>query len=479
MRAEIEGATATRVDTIPGFQGARVHMIGIGGSGMSAAAMMLLKLGASVSGSDLVAFEGLGSLVHQGARIAVNRQGQPIDPDIDWVVYSAAVPDSNVELIASRRLGLKTIKYAELISLLMAPYRGVAIAGTHGKSTTTAITAHLFREAGLNPSFIIGARCQQLGGACDLGSGEHFIVEACEFDRSFLCIHPESAVILNLESDHVDCYHDLNDIIDAFASFAANVEPCGLLVCNADDELALRVSTSSPSNVETFGLTTNAAWQAVHLHHCRGCYAFDVKYQGSVLLSTALSIPGLYNVSNALAAIALTYHAGAQPESLADAVRSFTGVDRRLSLKGKSNGVIILDDYAHHPTEIRVTLEAARNRYHPRRTWVIFQPHQFARTRHFMDQFVDSLLDADEIIVPDVYGARESDARLCRKGAQELASKICRKGKHARYLSSFSDVVDHLVEHVTEGDLVMTMGAGDIWKVADELVERICGSNTA
>jgi len=479
MQTEIEGATATQLHTPPLFQDKHLHMIGIGGSGMSAAAMMLLKLGATVTGSDLEVFDGLGSLVKNGARIEIGQQRSPIDPDLDWVVHSAAVAETNFELSTARKLGVRTIKYAELVGMLMTQYRGIAIAGTHGKSTTTAMTAHLFREAGLSPSYIIGARSQQLGGASDVGTGEHFILESCEYDRSFLHVHPESAVILNMETDHMDCYRDLDDIVDAFSSFASNVEPDGLLICNADDELVNKASKAAHCNVETFGLNSSAHWHATNLKMDCGCYAFDVQYRGSVLFSTKLSIAGLYNVYNVLAAIALTYHAGAHCQYLAEAVTSFAGIDRRLCFKGESNGITIVDDYAHHPTEIKVTLEAAKNRYQPRRTWVIFQPHQFARTQHFMDQFVDSLVDADEIIIPDVYGARESDEQACRRGAQEMAEKICKKGKHAQHLSSFTDVTDYLIEHITEGDLVMTMGAGDVWKISDELVERICGPNRA
>lgn len=477
MRAEIEGAMATPMVSPSVFQDARIHMIGIGGSGMSAAAMMLLKLGATLTGSDQISFDGLGTLVQKGAQITIGDQRRPIDPSLDWVIHSAAIPESNVELSLARRLGIRTIKYAELIGLLMVHYQGVAIAGTHGKSTTTAMAAFLFSQAGLNPSYIFGARSRQLGGASDLGTGEHFIVESCEFDRSFLHVRPSSAAILNLEIDHVDCFRNLDEILEAFSSFASNVKEEGVLVYNADEALCVKVSSAAKAKVESFGLRDGADWQAIHLQSDHGRYSFEVQYQDEILFSTKLSIPGLYNVSNALAAIALAYHAGAHPDCLADSVASFSGIDRRLTLKGVGGGVTIVDDYAHHPTEIKVTLEAAQNRYKPRRTWVIFQPHQVARTTHFMDQFATSLAVADEVIIPDVFGARESDAIACREGSQELALKISQQGKRARYFSTLNEVTDHLVANISKGDLVMTMGAGDVWKVADELVERICKSS--
>ncbi len=505
MRADAEGAgviprnidhlrtrrSANRLRiSEPGFEGMRVHFIGIGGSGMSGAAALLLDHGARVSGSDLVPFHGMGELVEKGARVATGHREEQLDPDTDLVVISAAVPESNPELLAARASGRRIIKYAELTGALMHRHqRGVAIAGTHGKSTTTAMCAHLFRQAGLEPSFLVGARSPQLGGSSGSGTGPHFIVEACEFDRSFLQLDPEFAAILNIEPDHLDCYRDLEDIAEAFGRFGRNIDPEGLLVCNAEDRLAQEVAACTCARVETFGFGDAADWQAVELRPERGCYAFEIVFRGTHILSTRLSIPGRYNVANAVAAIALARNAGADPGAIANALSTFAGVGRRLSWCGEGQGVTIVDDYAHHPTEIRVTIEAARYRYQPKRTWVIFQPHQYARTRHLMDAFAASFGEADEVIVPDVYGAREStdttavppvgdsrpaDGTPC---SAELVSRIRRGGGRAEYMPRLGAVADHVVRNVTEGDLVLTMGAGDVWKVADELVERICEPN--
>ncbi len=460
------------------FAGKHVHMIGIGGCGMSGAAAMLLELGASVSGSDASGFDGMGSLVARGARVAVGHRAEQLRDETGLVVMSAAIPESNVELAEARARGIPVLKYAELLGALMRYRIGVAVAGTHGKSTTTAMAAYLFRKAGLSPSFIFGADSPQLGGNSGVGTGQHLVVESCEFDRSFLHLAPRFATILNIEADHLDCYGSFDRLIEAFSDFAAQVDPSGLLLCNVEDEWAMKASESSRGTVESFGLVGDADWRATNLSCDRGRYAFDVQYRGASLLSTRLTIPGLYNVANALAAIALTHHAGGDPKAVAVALPGFAGVGRRMTWRGTGRGVDIVDDYAHHPTEVRLTIEAARYRYQPKRTWVVFQPHQYARTCQLMDEFAEAFGEADEIIVPDIYAAREPGAAAAA-GSEELVSRICGNGGNARYLSTLAAAAEHVVRHAADGDLVVTMGAGDVWKVADELVERICGPDPA
>lgn len=453
----------------------RVHMVGIGGAGMIAAAGLLRDMGSLVSGSDLNAFEGLGALVGSGVRVTIGHHESQLDDDVELVVASAAVPDLNAELAMARRRGIPVMKYAELLGSLMALREGVAIAGTHGKSTTTGLVAHIFREAGLSPSFIIGARSDQLGGSSGLGSGKHLIVEACEFNRSFLQFRPRLATILNIEPDHLDCYRDIDEISDAFTEFARRVHSNGLLVCNADDIRSMRAAQAAGCPVQSFGLDRDADWTAKRLRCDSGRFRFDACLNGEVVLHGQLAIPGRHNVANALAAIALAHEAGAAPFKIAKALETYKGVDRRLSWKGTGHGVTVVDDYAHHPTEIRVTIDAARSCYRPNRLLVVFQPHQVSRTRHLMVEFAQAFGGADEIIVPDVYCARETDAEAGREGSRELVSRICKAGGRAEYVPGLSSVADHVAPRLAEGDLVMTMGAGDVWKVADELVERICG----
>ncbi len=460
--------------TISSVRGLRVHMIGIGGCGMIGAARVLLERGAIVSGSDLSSFEGLGELTTSGARIGIGHREEQLADGVDLVVASAAVPETNPEMKAARQRGLTVIKYAELVGVLMNGCRGVAIAGTHGKSTTTAMTAFLFKESGLQPSFIVGARSEQLGGSSGAGSGPHFIVESCEFDRSFLNFHPHTAAFLNIEPDHLDCYRDLSDIIDAFGEFGAQVARDGLLVCNGEDAAVREASRRAVAPIETFGFGDGVDWRATNLRVDRGRFAFDVIFQSTRLFATELTIPGKHNVANALAAIALAHHAGVSPREMAELLPLYSGVSRRMTYRGNGGGVTIVDDYAHHPTEIRVTIDAVRRRYEPKRMWVVFQPHQQSRTRHFMDDFAASFGEADEIIVPDIYGARETDELDRQVGAQELVSRIQRRGGRATYFASLDAITEHVAKCVTDGDMVLTMGAGDVWKVADGLVERIC-----
>lgn len=453
----------------------RVHLVGIGGSGMSGAAMLLMHLGARVSGSDQTPFEAMGRLVGLGARVHIGHDAAHLAEGTDLVVMSAAIPATNPELVRARQQGVRVIKYAELLGLLMRERRGVAIAGTHGKSTTTAMSALVFRECGLDPSFVVGAHSEQLGGSSGVGRGAHFIVESCEFDRSFWYLYPHAAAILNVESDHLDFYKNLDDIAASFAEFAAHTAPEGLVVYNGRDAMARLAAREARCRTESYAIEDGCSdWQAINLSFDRGRCRFGVRYGGSNLFSTQLAVAGVHNVENALAAAALAFHAGAEPRRIGAALASFTGVSRRMTLRGEADGVTIVDDYAHHPTEIRVTIEAARRRYEPQRMWVVFQPHQHARTRLLMDDFATAFTGADEVIVPDVYGARETDTAGEGNGSEELVLRIRRQGGRAQYLAALRLAAEHVVQNVTPGDLVLTMGAGDIWKVADELVERIC-----
>ncbi len=450
-----------------------VHMIGVGGAGMSGAARMLLDLGANITGSDRTPFEGMGSLVRSGAQISIGHSGAWLGPRTDAVVVSAAIPESNPELVEARSLGLRVIKYAELLGLLMVPRVGIGIAGTHGKSTTSALTAYLFREAGLDPSYVIGARSDQLAGNCALGSGRHFIVESCEFDRSFLQLAPDLAVILNIEADHLDCYRDLEDIVNAFKAFARRIPAGGYLVYDVGDVNAMEAASSAICDVETFGINIDADWRAVNVVIERDRFLFDVLYHDSEIMKAELTLACEHNIGNAIAAIALAYRAGAKPQALSAALPKFEGIQRRMTLRGLSDDMTLIDDYAHHPTEVRATLSATRQRYKPDRLLVVFQPHQFARTWNFMDDFANAFDGADEVIVPDIYGARGGDHQNQQNGAKELANRISQHGIAARYVPDLADVADEVAKRATKGDVILTMGAGDVWKLTDALVQRL------
>jgi UDP-N-acetylmuramate--alanine ligase len=454
----------------------RVHMVGIGGCGMSGLAALLLRRGVRVSGSDGQASLALAQLAERGARVSTQQTATSLPADTDLVVVSAAIPPSHPERVAAERRGLRIIKYAELLGLLMARYDGIAISGTHGKSTTTAWLTFTLRLAGLDPNFVIGATVEQLGGGSGVGDGPHFVVEACEYDRSFHNLQPHRAVILNVEEDHLDCYKDLAAIQESFTVFAHRVPSNGLVLLNALDARCRAIATGLTCRVQTFGAVAGADWQAKNIVLESGYYTFDVCHHGQVLGRARLGLPGRHNVDNALAVAALAWDCGVGWEHIARGLAEFRGAHRRLETRGVVAGVQVLDDYAHHPTEIRATLHAARERYTPRRLWCIFQPHQHSRTRFLLADFAHSFAEADEVVVPDIYFVRDSEREREMVSAADLVREIAAAGGQARYLPDFGEIVTLLARDVRPGDVVITMGAGNIYKVADELVQRLGGS---
>jgi len=454
------------------FTGKTVHLIGIGGSGMQALARVLLRCGATVSGSDISESAATAKLRSAGARVSIGQAPENLPESADLVVFSAAIKDSNPELLAARQRGLTCIKYAEMLGLLMGQRHGVAVAGTHGKSTTTALVAFILKAAGMDPTFVVGADVEQLGGPSGVGDGPHFVVEACEYDRSFLNLRPKSAAILNIEEDHLDCYGNLQAIIDAFRQFAALLpSEGGLLVVNADDEAAMAVGKWCKAAVETFALESAADWQAENLRHDCGRFSFDLLHRGRRMGRVHLALLGRHNVANALAAAALARNLGVEPDCICEALSRFRGARRRLTFRGEFNGVAVVDDYAHHPTEVRVTIEAARQHYRPARLWVVFQPHQHSRTRFLLEQFAESLAKADAAILPDIYFVRDSQQERQYISSRDLVQRLRARKIWAEYMPAFSDIVSLLKAKCRPGDLVLTMGAGDIWKVADALVQ--------
>jgi UDP-N-acetylmuramate--alanine ligase len=458
------------------LQNARVHMVGIGGSGMAGLAAVLLRRGAHVSGTDCVASAALARLAEWGARIATRQRADTVPPETEVLVASAAIAEQHPELVEARRRGIPVIKYAQLLGALMARHHGIAVSGTHGKSTTTAWLTFVLKRAGLDPSFVIGAEAEQLGGGSGVGDGPHFVAEACEYDRSFLNLRPRAAAILNIEEDHLDCYENLAAIRDAFAQFAARVPADGLVVLNGQDRNCRRVSRGQAARIETFGRAADDTWRAVDLKLRDGCYEFAVMHAGEHLGAVHLAIPGEHNVGNALAVTALAHHAGVPWGVIADGLQQFRGAKRRVQVVGEIDGVTVVDDYAHHPTEIRATLRAARQRFRPHRLWCVFQPHQHSRTRFLLADFARSFELADHTVVPDIYFVRDSERERQAVCAADLVEQVGAAGGHAVHIPDFAAIVEMLAERLRPGDLVITMGAGDIWKVADELVQRLRGN---
>lgn len=477
-RLTTEGITdIAKVDRPPtpaaGFAGKRIHFIGVAGCGMRALAGALLNNGAAVTGSDCHQSSHLEILEARGATCWAGHDPNRLGEAVDYAVISAAIKPDNPELTALRQSGATILKYAQMLGMLMDNYTGVAVSGTHGKSTTTAMTAYILKRGGLDPSFVVGANVEQLDGASGIGEGKYFVAEACEFDRSFLNLRPTIAAILNIEEDHLDYYGSLDEIVSAFEEFTRRIRPDGIVIVNGDDaNIAKIVGRIDAPRIETFGMGQACTWQPGRLELLDGCYAFDVCRQGEVLGRCKLQVPGRHNVMNALAGAALAYHCRIDPDRICQALSEFRGTDRRLTLKARKAGVIILDDYAHHPTEIRASLRAVKEQFRPQRLWCVFQPHQHSRTRFLLDDFAQSFVDADIVVFPKIYFVRDSDRERHLVNSGDLVARIDRLGGTAAYLPRFDQIVDYLTGQLAPGDLVVTMGAGDIWKIADEL---ICG----
>ncbi len=452
------------------FTGRGIHLIGIGGAGMRALAQILLGRGAIVTGSDQTASGAVERLVAAGAKVAIGQRAANLPAKCDLVVHSAAIGQQNPELLAARQRGCEVLKYSQMLGRLMAKRVGIAIAGTHGKSTTTAMVAYVLSAAGAEPSFVVGATVDQLGGPSGVGAGRHFVAEACEYDRSFLNLRPKLAAILNIEEDHLDCYDNLEGIVEAFRAFASQIPPDGLLVVNGEDRNALDVAQSAACQVETFGLDGAFTWGAADVSIERGQFTMEVLYGRQRFCRLAVRLPGRHSACDALAATALLHHADLAGEQIAELLGGFTGVRRRMMLKAQLRGITVMDDYAHHPTEIQATLRAIQDHYQPRRVVCVFQPHQHSRTRFLLSDFARSFGRASEVIVPEIYFVRDSELEKDYISSEDLVAQIRLNGGAAIYLKTFDEIARHLRQTLREGDLVVTMGAGNIWEVADETV---------
>jgi UDP-N-acetylmuramate--alanine ligase len=454
------------------FAGRKFHFIGVGGVGMSGLAKLLLKNKAIISGSDMNASSVTEMLTASGADIHTGKSSVSIPEGVEAVAISAAIKEDNPELKLARSMGLPVLKYAEMLGQVMDRYSGIAICGTHGKSTTTGWTTWMLKQADLDPNFVVGADIPQLGASSGPGSGRLFVAEACEYDRSFLNLHPYIGVILNIEADHLDYYRDEAEIVEAFADFVQNINHDGIVIANGEDANVAKATGSLPAGVRliTFGLADHCDFRAENVEVVGGLHRFDVYHGHECLGRTSIGVPGRHNVYNALAVIAACISAGVDPEFLLANLDTFTGMDRRCMFKAKIDGITVLDDYAHHPTEIRASLQAIRQRYKPERIFCVFQPHQYSRTRFLLDDFAKSFTLADVTVVPEIYFVRDSEQNRQSVNSKLLVEKVKNNGCDAVFADSFADISRYLAQNVASGDLVVTMGAGDIWKVADEYI---------
>lgn len=451
----------------------KIHFVGIGGIGMSGIAEILLDQGFSVSGSDKALSDVTERLQHLGAAVMEGHSRENVSDDVDVLVYSSAVPPDNPELVEAIGRKIPVIRRAEMLAEVMRLKYGIGIAGTHGKTTTTSMTSLVLLEGKLDPTVIVGGKLSGLGGTnARLGRGEFIVVEADEFDRSFLSITPTIAVLTTLDTDHLDCYRDLEDIKGAFVQFANKVPFYGFVVLCVDEPALLDIMPGlGKKKIVTYGLNPQADVQATDIRYREDTSTFLVTCRDQELGEVTLHVPGRHNVQNALAAISVGLELGVPFENVKEGIQKFQGVYRRWEKKGEVKGVTVYDDYAHHPTECSATLSGVKAGW-KRRVVCVFQPHLYSRTRDFYEEFGKSFLLSDVLIVTDVYPAREEPIQGV---SGELIIDAARRFGHkdTHYVPDKNSLPSLLVSCVKKGDIVITMGAGDIWKFGELFIKQL------
>ncbi len=455
-----------------------VHFIGIGGISMSALAELLHKQGFRVSGSDLKVTPLTEHLENLGITVSYTQQASNITKDCSVVIYTAAVHADNPEMVRAKELGLPILERKDLLGQLMKQYRHVAgIAGSHGKTTATSMLSLMLMEGKLDPTVLVGGVLDGIGGNLRMGSDNYLVAEACEYCNSFLSFYPTDAIILNIEAEHLDFFKDLEDIRNSFRKYAEILPTSGTLVINGDIERLSELTDKLSANVVTYGLCEDVAQCASYDYAATDCSfdsngfgSYDLYKNGTFLGRIALRVIGRHNISNSLAAAALAFSYGVSFDAVSAALLKYTGTHRRFDFKGLANGIRIYDDYAHHPSEISATLSAARACVSgDQRLCCVFQPHTFSRTKAFLPEFAESLSFADVIVLADIYSAsRETDPGDISSG--DIASLLKEKGKEVYYFHSFEEIEKFLFNHCKSGDLLITMGAGDIVSVAESMV---------
>ena len=471
--------------------GKRVHFVGIGGCGMSGLARMVRQVGGVCTGSDMKPGSAIDALRTEGFAVTTEQTAAAVPQECDLMVISPAIKADHAEVLEAARRGITVIKYPQMLGKLMIGRVGIAIAGTHGKSSTTSMLSHVLIESGLDPSFIVGANCKQIGGGSRTGRGQTLVAEACEFDRSFHNFHPTHAVILNVEEDHMEVYGTIEAVVESFATFARLLPTAsegGSLLINHEMSHRMAITAGLNCAVETIGFSPLADWRVAvdepgvfqdedgNTAHVRWTPRVRLFYKGEPVAKWHSPLPGEHMAYNAAAAAVLAHRAGASWDQIAAAITSFQGLDRRMQLIGhrsvpRSKGVVtVVDDYGHHPTEVDTTLRALRRHYRPKRLICVFQPHQHSRTRFLMEQFATSFSQADVTIVPEIYFVRDSEKERQAVSASDLVDRLRQRGQQAMHLYPFAAIVEQLLVITKPGDLVVTMGAGDVNKIGVEFL---------
>lgn len=442
----------------------KIHFIGIGGVSMSGLAEILLEHNYKVSGSDAKESAITDKLRKHGAEIYIGHNSKNID-NVDLVIYTAAISNDNPELSYAKKSNLPLMTRAEFLGILMKDHKfNVAISGTHGKTTTTSIISHIVLKASLDPTILVGGDLDVIGGNVRAGKSEYFITEACEYKASFLQFFPYIGVILDIDADHLDYYKDIDDIENAFTKFSNLIPDDGYLVANYDDERTARVASKAKCNVVSYGIEKGRINAKNIGYDDHGCAVFDVYDGTKFLFNVRLNVPGKHNILNTLASIATALILEIDNKAIIEGIQSFNGTHRRFEIKGTKNGITVIDDYAHHPTEIKATLAAAQN-YPHERIFCVFQPHTYSRTQSLFDEFSNAFSNVDLLVLADIYAAREKDTGVV--SSDMLGDAIRKNGVPCKNFHNFDDIVDYLKENLTKGDVLFTIGAGDVYKIGE------------
>lgn len=447
-----------------------VHFIGIGGISISGLAEILLNAGYTVSGSDIRNSEIIESLKEKGAIIYIGHNKNNIK-GADLVVYTSAISKDNPEYIEAIEKNITTVDRATFLGQLMRMYKSsIAVSGTHGKTTTTAMISVILENSNLDPTILLGGVLDSIGGNVKIGKKNIFLTEACEYKGNFLKFNPNIGIILNIEEDHLDYFKNIDHIVETFADFAALLPKDGLLVINNDDENTPKIIDKANCSIVTFGIKNKSNYEADDIAFTvDGFPKFKLIINNSEEYNVTLKVMGVHNVYNALASIATTHRLNIPISTIIEAIESYTGTHRRFEMKGIINGIKIIDDYAHHPTEIKATLNAAKKLPH-NKIWCVFQPHTYTRTKALLKEFSESFYDADNIIITDIYAAREKDTGLVH--SKDLVNLLINKGMKSLYIDNFKEIVDYLSQKANKGDVILTVGAGDIYKVGEMLLSN-------
>lgn len=461
-----------RGDVMDFTQYKRIHCLGIGGIGLSAVAEILADNGHIVTGTDINPSKVTRHLESIGIKVYPSHEPENVE-GVDAVVYSAAVSDENPEVIRAKELGIPLFSRAEVLGMIMDRYEhSVAICGTHGKTTVTSMTSLILRNANYKPTILVGGNLPQINGNVEIGQNEYFVTEACEYMDSFLQLHPSIGVILNIDSDHLDYFKDMEHIVKSFSTFVEQIPEDGIIIAYGDNPFVKSI-LKGHRNKMTYGYSESNDFYAENIRfNENGFPSFDICHKGRVITTLELSVPGEHNVLNAMAAFVTASFLNVDIPTIASTLKEYHGTNRRFDFTGVTeNGVIVIDDYAHHPTEIKATLAAAKNVKH-NKLWLVFQPHTYTRTKALFDEFVDSFNDTDAVIITDIYAAREKDVYNISSYKLVTAMKEKYPTHPIYYVKDFEDIVNYVKKFAGKDDIVMTMGAGDVYKVGEMLLGK-------